>query len=50
MAMKPLALIAVRAPIQTSAADRESPARMTNVSTTCFALYLASGDVTSHKA
>ena len=28
----------------------ESPARMTKVSMTCFALYLASGDVTSHKA
>jgi hypothetical protein len=28
----------------------ESPARITDASTTCSALYLASGDVTSHRA
>ncbi len=48
--MKPLALMAVRAPNQTRPAETESPARMTNVSMTCLALYLASGDVTSHSA
>src|ERR1019366_6155777 len=47
---KPLVLMAVRAPIHTRAADMKSPARPTNVSTTCLASYLASGDVTSHKA
>ena len=48
-AMNPSGRMLTRAPTHTSAADMTSPARTTNVSTTCFALYFASLDVKSQR-